>query len=55
MATHRGTRPHSTWLTVPVKDELHTEVRAQAVRQQKAWPTVIEEAMQLWLAAQVRS
>lgn len=42
----------STWVTVAMNDDLHGEVRSQAVRQHKLWPTVVSEAMQLWLDAQ---
>jgi hypothetical protein len=42
---------NSTYITVAIPEELHGEVRAKAVRQHMTWPTVIAEAMQLWLTA----
>lgn len=50
----RKTRANAdaTWVTVPVDNELHGEVRAQAVRQHKDWTVVVAEAMKLWLSAQ---
>lgn len=42
------------WVTVAMNDDLHGEVRSLAVRQHKLWPTVVSEAMQLWLDAQKR-
>jgi len=52
MSRKTRTRADATWVTVPVNNELHGEVRAQAVRQHKDWPVVVAEAMQLWLSAQ---
>ena len=45
----------SKWVTVPMSDELHGEVRSYAVRAHKPWPTVISEAMKLWVAVQAKS
>ena len=43
---------NSTYVTVAIPDELHGEVRARAVRQHMTWPTVVAQAMALWLAQQ---
>jgi hypothetical protein len=42
------------WVSVPLSDRLHEEVRARAVRRRMAWPDIIAEAIALWLAAQAR-
>lgn len=47
----RARRPEGTiWVTVPVNQELHGDVRAAAVRRHLDWPDVFAEAMRLWLA-----
>ena len=48
----RKSTPSARWVTVAMNDVLHGEVRSQAVRQHKDWPTVVSEAMTLWLDAQ---
>ena len=55
MDKNRKSKATSKWVTVPVDDVLHGEVRSQAVRLHKDWPTVVKEAMKLWLAVQRRT
>jgi hypothetical protein len=50
----RKAAPGTTWVTVPVANKLHGQVRARAVVEKKGWPQVMAEAMALWLAAQGR-
>ena len=40
------------WVSVPLNERLHEEVRARAVRRHMAWPDIIAEAVALWLTAQ---
>jgi|HubBroStandDraft_2_1064218.scaffolds.fasta_scaffold1825480_1 hypothetical protein len=47
---NRRSRPNATWVTVSLSDDLHGDVRALAVKQHKDWPTVVAEAMRLWVA-----
>ena len=54
MSKSRKSPPDTTWVTVPVDDTLHGEVRAHAVRQHKGLPVVVAEAMKLWLSAQTK-
>lgn len=42
------------WVSVPLDDRLHEEVRAKAARYRTAWPDIIAEAVALWLAAKSR-
>jgi hypothetical protein len=42
------------WVSVPLNDRLHEEVRARAVRRRMSWPDIIAEAIALWLTAQAR-
>jgi hypothetical protein len=42
------------WVTVPMDEKLHGDVRAEGVRQHKPWPVIQEEAMKMWLAVQHR-
>ncbi|MFO0671415.1 MAG: hypothetical protein U0235_17585 [Polyangiaceae bacterium] len=44
-------QPETKWVTVPIANNLHGQVRSLAVRQHKGWPAVCAEALQLWLAA----
>jgi hypothetical protein len=37
------------WVSVPLQDRLHEEVRARAVRRRMAWPDIVAEALALWL------
>lgn len=50
----KKTKPPSEtkWVTVPIANNLHGDVRSVAVRQHKDWPAVCGEALRLWLAAQ---
>lgn len=50
----RRIKPSAKWVTVPLDDIIHGKVRSHAVEQHKDWPTVVAEAMKLWLAAQHR-
>lgn len=52
MGKMNESKPNAKWVTVALNDDLHGEVRSQAVRQHKDWSTVVTEAMALWLAAQ---
>ncbi len=52
MAYSKNTGSKTTWVSVPVDDAVHGEVRVHALRQRKGLPAVVEEAMKLWLAAQ---
>ena len=38
---HNKTR----WVSVPLDDQLHEEVRARAVRRRMTWPDIIAEAI----------
>ena len=40
------------WVTVPVEDQLHGDVRAEGVRRHKPWPVIMDEAMRMWLSSQ---
>ncbi|MGH7293423.1 MAG: hypothetical protein ACRELB_00750, partial [Polyangiaceae bacterium] len=44
----------SQWVSVPLSNHLHEEVRVTAARRHLAWPDIIAEAVALWLAAQAR-
>jgi hypothetical protein len=48
----KRTQSKTRWISVPLDDRLHEEVRAQAVRRHMAWPDIIAEAVGLWLSAQ---
>jgi hypothetical protein len=54
MAYAKKKTQKTRWVSVPLSDRLHEEVRARAVRRHMAWPDIIAEAVALWLAAQPR-
>jgi len=52
MAYAQKKQNKTTWVSVPLEDRLHENVRARAVRRRIAWPDIIAEALGMWLAAQ---
>lgn len=54
MAYAKKKTQKTRWVSVPLNDRLHEEVRARAVRRRMAWPDIIAEAIALWLAATSR-
>jgi predicted transcriptional regulator len=52
MTGAKHTNENTTWVTVPLDDALHGEVRAIAVKAHLTWPAVVAQAMRLWLAQQ---
>jgi len=55
MKTKKTSSPKARWVTVPVEDALHVEVKAEGVRRHQAWPVIVQEALKLWLSTRPRS
>jgi hypothetical protein len=55
MAYAKKKTQKTRWVSVPLNQLLHEEVRATAVRRRMAWPDIIAEAVVLWLATAGKS
>ena len=50
MGYGKDKRKNTTWISVPIDETLHGDVRVAAVKAQVTWPAVVAEALRLWLA-----